>query len=190
MNMRLLLAWGFLLGLALSGAALAQPTSSPLLPLVPSKPWSALTQQQQQVLSPLAAQWPSLPSNEREHWLALAAQYPTMQADVQARFRGHLQDWARMSPAERLQVRQGFQVAQKVTPAEREAKWAAYQQLPPDKRQALQERALQRAAAASQPQAPNTTTAPRRGATSLQPGQHALAAAPWATAASAHTRKP
>lgn len=161
--------------------AMAQTATAPLAPLVPSKAWAQLTPQQKQVLAPLVSQWNELGTAERDQWLALAARYPTMQGEEQARFRTRLQEWAQMTPAQRLQARQGFLGAQKVTAAEREAKWAAYQQLPVEKRQALQERAAQRASGAAMAPAA-AASAPRPGVSSLQPGQRALAAAPWAPA--------
>lgn len=183
MKLRLLLVGGLLACLTLGAWAQAQPSASPLAPLAPVKAWRELSPQQQQVLAPLATQWTHLGGDERDQWLALAARYPAMQGDEQMRFRARLQDWAQMTPAERLRARQGFQGAQRVTAAEREAKWAAYQQLPPEKRQALQARAAQRAT--TQPPTQATPTPPavlRPGVSSLQPGQRVLAAAPWAQA--------
>jgi len=190
MNLRLLIAAGLGACLALGAAVQAQPSASPLAPLAPAKGWQALSPQQQQVLAPLSAQWSRLSSDEREQWLALAARYPSMQGEDQVRFRARLQDWAQMSPSERLRARQGFQGAQRVTAAEREAKWAAYQQLPAEKRQALQARAAQRASAKPEPSAASVTPVVRPGVSSLQPGQRSLAAAPWAPSRNAPRAAP
>lgn len=55
-----------------------------------------------------------------------------------------MKDWAQLSPAERQRVHQGYQAAQRVSAAERQAKWERYQALSPERRQALQERAAAR----------------------------------------------
>ena len=154
----------------------AQALSGPVVPLAAAKPWSSLSSQQQKALAPLASRWNDLDAAERDHWLALAAQLPTMSAADQARLQDRMQAWARMSPDERRTARQGFAGAQRMSEAERQARWEAYQQLPEDRRQALQARAAQRAASA--PAIPPS----RPGVTSLQPGQRSVAAAPWATA--------
>jgi hypothetical protein len=170
----LLAALGVCVLLATPGHAPAQTLSGPVVPLAAAKPWSSLTPQQQQALAPLAVRWADLDAAERDHWLALAAQVPTMNAADQARLQERMQAWARMSPDERRTARQGFAGAQRMSEAERQARWEAYQQLPADRRQALQARAAQRAASAPSP-APS-----RPGVTSLQPGQRSLAVAPWA----------
>ncbi len=179
MNARWLLGATTVACLLAGPCAVAQSVPAPLAPLAPSKGWDQLSPQQKQVLAPLVSQWGDLSAAERDQWLALAGRYPSMHGDDQARFRTRLQEWAQMTPTQRLQARQGFQGAQKVTAAEREAKWAAYQQLPAEKRLALQERAAQRASgSASSPSAP--ASAVRPGTSSLQPGQRALTLAPWA----------
>ncbi|MCZ8235729.1 MAG: DUF3106 domain-containing protein [Inhella sp.] len=170
----LLLALGVCLLLAGPWVAQAQALSGPVVPLAAAKPWSSLSPQQQQALAPLASRWTDLNAAERDHWLALAAQLPTMSSADQARLQDRMQAWARMSPDERRTARQGFAGAQRMSESERQARWEAYQQLPEDRRQALQARAAQRAASAP-------VAAPARpGATSLQPGQRSVATAPWA----------
>jgi hypothetical protein len=129
-----------------SGAAAAQEVGSPLRA---SKPWSTLTAQQQEVLQPLARRWPDMDTASREKWLALAAKYPTLSNSEQARLRSRVQEWANLSSDARQQAREGFQTAQRKSADERQAKWEAYQQLPADKRQALQERGVQRQAEAA-----------------------------------------
>jgi hypothetical protein len=137
------MALALLLG---SVAATAQELGSPLRA---SKPWATLTVQQQEVLQPLAQRWPEMDTASREKWLALAAKYPTLSNSEQARLRSRVHEWAELSTDARQQAREGFQTAQRKSEDERQAKWEAYQQLPADKRQALQERGAQRQAEAA-----------------------------------------
>ena len=52
--------------------------------------------------------------------------------------------WARSSPAERQQARIAFHAAQQMAAGQRQAKWEAYQALPPEKRQELAAKAAQK----------------------------------------------
>ena len=169
----LLLAVGVCMLLATPLSAVGQALSGPVVPLAAAKPWSSLSAAQQKALAPLASRWADMDAAERDHWLALAAQVPTMSRVDQERLQTRMQEWARMSPVERRQARQGFVGAQRMSEAERQARWEAYQALPADRRQALQARAAQRAASAP------AAASSRPGATSLQPGQRSLTAAPW-----------
>ena len=71
----------------------------------------------------------------------VAGRLPKLQADEQARMQERMRDWASLTPTERQQARIGFQVTQQVKSDEREAKWAAYQSLPAEKRQELSDKA-------------------------------------------------
>ncbi len=69
-----------------------------------------------------------------------------------------MREWAALSPQERAQARLNFgktaEVARELSPAEKLAKWQAYQALPPEQRQKLAEQAKakpQGAAPAVQP---------------------------------------
>ncbi len=120
-------------------AAGAKPISATSLPA--PLMWKDLTQAQKQALAPLERDWDSLDASRRRKWLDVAGRLPMLQADEQARMQERMRDWASLTPTERQQARIGFQVTQQVKSDEREAKWAAYQALPAEKRQELSDKA-------------------------------------------------
>lgn len=110
----------------------------------PPATWLVLTPAQQTALMPLERDWDSLDTSSRSKWLSIATRYATLPAEEQARMHERMRAWARSTPAERQQARIGFQVAQQVAADQRQAKWEAYQALPPEKRQELADKAAQK----------------------------------------------
>lgn len=106
-------------------------------------PWAGLTVAQQMALSPLKGQWETTDANRKAKWLVVAERFPRMSAEEQQRLQGRMAEWARMSPQQRGQVRLQFQDARDLHPAERKERWAQYQALPVEQRQALANRNLQ-----------------------------------------------
>lgn len=142
-----------------AGARPVSPTTLPA-PLL----WKELNQAQKLALGPLERDWDSLDASRRRKWLDVAGRLPKLQADEQARMQERMRDWAGLTPAERQQARIGFQVTQQVKSDEREAKWAAYQALPAEKRQELTDKAASKLSVKA-PAAPN---APTDGASQLK----------------------
>jgi len=123
-----------------------QPTAAVAKPIFPTTLptqllWKELSQAQKLALAPLERDWDSLDASRRRKWLDVAGRLPKLQADEQVRMQERMSDWARLTPTERQQARIGFQVTQQVKSDEREAKWAAYQSLPAEKRQELSDKA-------------------------------------------------
>lgn len=139
-----------LAGLLAQPAVMAQELPAPAPLLAAARPWSSLSAPQREALRPLSAQWSELDAATQEKWLKVAARYPSLAADEQQRLQLRMAEWSLMSPQERLRARIGWQDAKRVTAAERQAKWERYQALPQEERQALQERAAQRRAPATQ----------------------------------------
>lgn len=133
------------------------------LPGLAGKSWDGLSAAQREVLAPLAGQWAQMDASSRDTWAALALRYPRLEGSEQERLRERMRDWAALSPAERQRVHQGFLAAQRISAAERQAKWAQYQALPAEERQALQERAAQRAHAMPSPASSSSAPARRPG---------------------------
>ncbi len=71
--------------------------------------WSQLTEDQQKVLSPLAAEWDSLRPWQREKMLDIARDYPKMDPEKQERVKNRLTNWSRMTPYERENARKRHQ---------------------------------------------------------------------------------
>lgn len=113
--------------------------------------WTSLTPSQQKVLAPLQRDWHVIEEPRRAKWLEVASRFPSMPKDEQARVQERMADWARLSPAERSRARLQFQEVRQVPASERQAKWEAYQALPPEQRHELAQTAKRSAKAASTP---------------------------------------
>lgn len=146
--------------LSVVALTLATAAATAQVPGLAGKSWDGLSAAQRDALAPLAAQWPQMDASSRDTWAALALRYPRLDAGEQERLRERMRDWAALSPAERQRVHQGFLAAQRISAAERQQKWAQYQALPPDERQALQERASRRSRTAPAPH--GAASAPER----------------------------
>ncbi|CAN5262868.1 hypothetical protein BH11PSE10_BH11PSE10_03750 [soil metagenome] len=114
--------------------------------------WLALSSTQKLALGPLERDWDGLDAERRSKWLSIATRFSALPAEEQMRMHERMRAWARSSPAERQQARVGFQVAKQIAADQRQAKWEAYQALPPEKRQELADKAaLKRVAKPSVP---------------------------------------
>lgn len=143
---------------AASAPAPALPTAAarpaaPVLPaisaLAAAPTWQALTPAQRLLLAPLERDWDTLGPNQRSKWLNATPKLSSLPAAELARTHERMRDWARLTPAERVDARIGFQVAKQVDAEQRQAKWEAYQALPPERRQELTEKAVARRQAQS-----------------------------------------
>lgn len=124
------------------------PAKNPVAPiasaLAPAPTWQSLTPAQQTLLAPLAQDWAKLTASQRSKWLSATPMLATLQPAELARLQDRMRDWAALSPAERRDARVGFQVAKQLDADQRQAKWEAYQALPPEKRQELADKAAAR----------------------------------------------
>ncbi|MBA4342554.1 MAG: hypothetical protein C0423_10435 [Methylibium sp.] len=130
-----------------------------------SPDWHTLSADQQRLLKPLAAEWNTLESASRVRWIELTARHNSMPVEEQRLLEERIASWALLSPAERQQARQSFQQVRQTKPQDLQAKWEAYQALPPEQREALAGKAAQK----RQPTAVNaagTATASVAGAAS------------------------
>jgi len=109
--------------------------------------WHGLSATQKKILAPLERDWDGLDAGRKSKWLEVAQRFPALPADEQARMQERMRDWTRLSAAERQLARAGFQAAaQQLNPGDRQAKWEAYQALPPEKRQQLADKAAKKQA--------------------------------------------
>ena len=129
------------------------PAAKPILsaPATALQPpfWQTLNAPQKIALAPLERDWDALDASSRSKWLSIATRFAALPAEEQTRMHERMRAWARSSPAERQQARIGFQVAQQIAADQRQAKWEAYQALPPEKRQELADKAAQKRVAKS-----------------------------------------
>lgn len=154
-------------------AAKPQPIARPAVPtfVPPPATWDDLTPTQQGLLAPLARDWATISVSQRSKWLSASRTMATLPPAELVRVQERMRDWARLSPAERVNARIGFQVAKQVDAEQRQAKWEAYQALPPEERQALTDKAVARRQAQA---------APRKAAKSMEakPKSNIVPAAP------------
>jgi hypothetical protein len=112
--------------------------------------WNELSASQRRILAPLAADWNNgIDSRSKERWLDVAARFHKLPPEEQQRATQRMVEWAHMTVAQRTQARANFQALRSVSPAEREARWKAYQALPEEKKRELAKRAAAAAAPSS-----------------------------------------
>lgn len=103
--------------------------------------WNDLRPAQRSALAPLQRDWATIENTSKLKWLEIAERFPSMPAEERLRIQARMSTWASLSPQERNQTRMRFQEAKAAPPDERSAQWKAYQDLPPDERKQLAERA-------------------------------------------------
>lgn len=99
--------------------------------------WRDLSASQREALRPLEREWPSIDEARKQKWLEIASRYPSLPPAEQARISARMTQWSTLSPKERGKARQNFEEARQLTPQERQARWEAYQALPPEQRRQL-----------------------------------------------------
>jgi len=121
----------------------AQPGGPP-----PAKPgveegtrWNDLKPAQRHALKPLERDWAGIDATRKQKWIELSGRFQKMSPDEQARLQARMGEWAKLSPQERGTARLNFQEAKQLPAQDRQARWNAYQALPPEKRRELAERA-------------------------------------------------
>lgn len=137
---------GMLLGLGLIPSVWAEmapdfgPASVPTIPASTpeQKPlWKDLTPAQQQALKPLAAPWNNISEQQKRKWLALSVNFEKMSPTMQAVLQERMLDWGALSGVQRSQARLNFAEAKRLSPADKQAKWEAYQTLDPEEKAKL-----------------------------------------------------
>jgi hypothetical protein len=103
--------------------------------------WATLNPAQRQALAPLERDWPGIDAQRRAKWLEVAARFPAMAPEERTRLQERMAEWARLTPAERNRARLQFQATRQLPKDERQARWEAYQALPPERREALAQQA-------------------------------------------------
>lgn len=134
-----------LLALLMAGLAVPEAqgqTPAPSVSAVQTGPrWESLSAAQRQALAPLQRDWPTIDANGKAKWLDVAAKFATLPAEERVRIQERMAEWTRLSPSQRGEARIQFQQARQIPPAERQAKWDAYQALSAQQRQELASRA-------------------------------------------------
>lgn len=99
--------------------------------------WNDLTTAQQQALKPLATHWNNISEQQKRKWLALSVNFEKMSPTMRAVLQERMLDWGALSGVQRSQARLNFAEAKRLSPAEKQAKWEAYQTLDPEEKAKL-----------------------------------------------------
>lgn len=143
--------------------------------VAPGPTWRELSAGQHQALAPLAAQWDTLNEAQKRKWIALSGNYPRMSGEEQAKLHSRMTEWVALSPQERTIARLNYGRANKLSPADKKAKWEAYQALPPEEKRKLA------AAAAKPPQTAAAVKPVPAGKLATMPRPKAVARSPRIT---------
>jgi len=140
------------LGLGCVGVLAQAPASQPTAPAQASlaantapktSSWQRLSAAQKQALAPLAQGWDGFTPTHKRKWLEISKNYASLSAPEQAKMHARMAEWIALTPRERAQARLNFgittEIARELTPAEKLAKWQAYQALPAEERHKLAE---------------------------------------------------
>lgn len=139
-----------------AGLVLLLSSFSPAHAVVPElrQPgWAELTQEQKQILAPLARDWDKMEAFRKKKWLGIAKRYPTMKPEEQARVQRRMQDWATLTPEQRSQARNKYKSLKTAPPETKEAikkKWEQYKELPDEEKKRLAKKAAERRSAKQQ----------------------------------------
>ncbi len=151
-----------------AGLILAFTLLSPAQAVVPElrqPAWAELTQEQKQILAPLARDWDKMEAFRKKKWLGIAKRYPTMNPEEQARVQRRIKDWASLTPEQRSQARVRYKSLKTAPPERKEAikeKWEQYKDLPDEEKKRLAEKA------ARKPRGKSQKTVPKIPAATLQ----------------------
>ena len=153
---------GVILCLALiAPPVLADLPTTVLIGTLPQPAWSQLTTQQKIILAPLANEWEGIENVRKKKWLGIADRYPSMKPDEQLRTQERMQEWARLTPAQRAKIRDSYKDFNQL-PAEQKTvvkkKWEAYSNLPNEEKQRVREGGKSAKLLTPPPVLPETTT--------------------------------
>ena len=78
---------------------------------------------------------------QKRKWLEISKNYSTLPPEGQATLNSRMNEWVALSPQQRAQARLNFgktkELARRLTPEEKKARWEAYQALSPEEKQKL-----------------------------------------------------
>jgi hypothetical protein len=139
--------------------------------------WQSLSRDQREILAPLEGEWDRLDADRKRKWLAIAGRYRALPAAEQERIASRMQEWVRLSPAERGRARLTYEEVRQVPLGERQSRWEKYQSLAPEERQRFESDAARRGASAAGSRVP----VPAVSADGIRPKVNTVPAQPSAT---------
>lgn len=104
--------------------------------------WQELRPAERSVLKPLERDWVGIDASRKQKWREIATRYPNLPPAEQARISARMNTWSAMTPSERGRARLNYQEARQLNPQDRQARWEAYQALPPEQKREFATRAV------------------------------------------------
>jgi hypothetical protein len=99
--------------------------------------WVELTPAQKTILAPLEAEWLSMGQLQRKKWMEIANRYSVLKPDEQARIQERMRDWVKLTPEQRMAVRENFARSTRVQAEKKSEQWQQYQQLSDEQKKEL-----------------------------------------------------
>lgn len=121
------------------GRSTPAPSATPAQVAKPG--WKDLSAQQREALSPLAKEWDGFDRNRKLKWLEVANKYPQLSPEGQKRVHERMVEFVKLTPEQRRTARSNFQRAYELPLEQRQSLVQQYQELPPEKKQALADKA-------------------------------------------------
>ena len=113
--------------------------------------WSELSPSQREALAPLAKDWAGLDADRKRKWLEVASRYPNLSPEGKQRLHERMGEFARLTPEQKNTARENFRRAYEVPAEQRQATVQRYQELPPDKKRELADKAAAKSEAPRRP---------------------------------------
>lgn len=121
-------------------SAQAASKSAAMATIAAGKPyWVELTPSQRAILEPLQPEWASMGQLQRKKWIEIANKYSVLKPDEQARIQERMRDWVKLTPEQRMAVRENFARSTQVKPEKKSEQWQQYQQLSDEQKKQLAE---------------------------------------------------
>lgn len=89
--------------------------------------WALLTPAQQRTLAPLKSDWERLDPEAKVRWLAVAGRLQGRPSLAAARAAKRMHEWQHLTATARAQARLHYVIASRMSAAERQRRWDAYQ---------------------------------------------------------------
>lgn len=163
----------FIVSIGLIGALLVTPVAAFEFPSLRQPSWQELSAQQKNILAPLGPEWDAMDDARRKKWMGIAGRYPHLSQDEQTRIQSQMREWAKLTPRQRLIVREKYRAMRKI-PADKRGnvreQWERYLELPEEEKQRLQEEARSRQRAKQQAYEKSRQATSKLSAQALKPG--------------------
>jgi hypothetical protein len=99
--------------------------------------WVDLSPVEQQALAPFAPKWNTFPTAEKRAWLKVVERIGSMTADQRQKLNTRMQQWAELTPEQRVRARANFNLASKAPAEQRKAEFEQYRAMTPEQRKVL-----------------------------------------------------